>query len=430
MSHRSASHLVGWFVLVLITFGIPAVARAQAGCGPLPAASRVVVDVTPAQVSSLQSILDAARSGTTVRLADGVYPLSQTLVIRQPGVTLRSKSGNRDAVVIDGRYAARDLLLVQQSNVTVADLTVSRAYWHLVHVVPGSGTITGTLLHNIRAVDGSEQFIKVNPNGAQFADEGSIRCSSLEMTDAGRLNVRNNCYTGGIDIHQARGWQIYANRFRGFWCATGLSEHAIHVWNGSRDTRIDRNVVIDSARGIGFGLGSSVAGRTYADRPCGGVANVGHYGGAITNNFVLANDARLFASRGGFDTGIGLEQSCQSNVLHNTVVSTSSPRSSSIEWRFANTSASVANNLVSHALIARDEGKAVTGGNVANAPLSLFVDPGRGDLHLRPSATLAIDKGAALATPVSTDIDTEPRTTRPDVGADEYYAATPNATMR
>ena len=92
--------------------------------------------------------------------------------------------------------------------------------------------------------------------------------------------------------------------------------------------------------------------------------DIGHYGGAITNNFVVANDARLFASGAGFDTGIGLEQSCETTVVHNTVVSTHRPRSSSIEWRFANTTALVANNLVTHALLPRDGARASLAGNV------------------------------------------------------------------
>jgi hypothetical protein len=261
----------------------------------------------------------------------------------------------------------------------------------------------------------------VNPGSGTFADNGVIRCSTFEMTDAGRASVRNNCYTGGIDIHQGRGWHIYANTFNGLWCSSGLSEHAIHVWNGSRDTLVERNVIINSARGIGFGLGSSPQGRTYDDAPCSG--SVGHYRGAIINNFVVANDPRLFASSGGFDTGIGLEQSCETAVLHNTIASTAAPRSSSIEWRFAHTSAIVANNLVTHRLLSRDSGRAVMSGNIMNAPPTLFVDLASGNLRLLPSATAAIDKAALLAEPLSSDIDGEPRGVAPDVGADEYLPA-------
>ena len=132
---------------------------------------------------------------------------------------------------------------------------------------------------------------------------------------------------------------------------------------------------------------------------------IGHYGGAIANNFVMANDPRLFASSGGFDTGIGLEQSCETAVLHNTIASTVAPRSSSIEWRFANTSAMVANNLVTHGLLPRDGGRATVTGNVANAPLTLFVDLPSGNLRLLPNAIAAIDKAAALDVPLPLDID-------------------------
>jgi hypothetical protein len=54
----------------------------------------------------------------------------------------------------------------------------------------------------------------------------------------------------------------------------------------------------------------------------------------------------------------------------------------------------------------------------------LFVDASQtGDLHLRPTATMAIDQAAPLGTPVLWDIDGAPRGTAPDVGADEYASA-------
>jgi hypothetical protein len=414
------SCIVACALTTLAALAIPSSAHAQSSCGALPLPLGAVVDVTPAEAGSLQAILDRARAGDTIQLTDGVFSLPETLVMRNSGVTLRSKSGHRDDVILDGRYAIGDVLLVQKSDITIADLTVTRSHWHLVHVVPAGGSSSGTILHNLRGVDGGEQFIKVNPDGTQYADNGIVRCSSFELTDVGRTYIRNNCYTGGLDMHQGRGWQIYANTFSGFWCANGLSEHAIHAWNGSRDTLIDRNVIINSARGIGLGLGSSVTGRTYDDAPCGGTANVGHYGGVVSNNFIVANDATLQSSSAGFDTGIGLEQSCATAVLHNTVVSTGPPRSSSIEWRFAKTTATVANNLVTHAVVARDAGQASLIGNVVDASLGLFVDVSSGNLHLLPSATAAIDKAVALPIVPAFDIDAEARGVAADVGADEY----------
>ena len=411
--------LVGALTLVLPVPGL-----AQGSCNPLPPPSGTVIDVTPAQAASLASIIASARTGDTIRLADGTYLLSQNLVFRTPGVTLRSLSGNRSAVTLDGQYKVGELIQALASNLTIADLTLTRAYYHPVHVAPDNSSITGTLLHNLRIVDGAEQFIKINSANGYYTDNGVIRCSSLELTDTGRAQVRNNCYTGGIDAHQSRGWQVYANTFTGFWCSAGLSEHAIHFWTGSRDTLIDRNIIVNSARGIGFGLGQSVAGRTYPDQPCAGRSFVGHYDGIIRNNFVFANDNRLFDSGAGFDVGIGLEQACGAAVLHNTVFSTRAPRGSSVEWRFANTSATVGNNLVSQSLRARDGGIATTAGNVGNAPATLFVDASQtGDLHLLPTAAMAIDQAAPLPTPVSWDIDGAPRNAPADVGADEFASA-------
>ena len=402
---------------------LPSPSAAQVSCGPLPAPTGRIIDVSPAQAGSLRSIVASAQTGDTIRLANGTYALSERLVFRTPGVTLRSASGNRDDVILDGQYQAAEVISAFASNITVADVTVMRAYYHPIHVSPYSGNVTGTLLHNLRVVDGAEQFVKVNNVDDQYVDDGIIRCSSFELTDTGRTHVRDSCYTGGIDIHQARGWQIYANRFDGFWCASGLSEHAIHVWTGSRDTLVDRNVIINSVRGIGFGLGFTAAGRTYPDQPCNGRSYVGHYDGVITNNFVFANDPDLFDSQYGFDTGIGLEQACGAKVLHNTVFSTRAPLSSSIEWRFPNTAASIANNLVSHNLVPRDAGLATLTGNVTGAPASLFVNAAAGDLHLRSTASAAIDQAVPITTPVPWDIDSQSRVAPADVGADEYASA-------
>jgi hypothetical protein len=109
-------------------------------------------------------------------------------------------------------------------------------------------------------------------------------------------------------------------------------------------------------------------------------------------------------------------------VLHNSVVSTQAPYSS-IEWRFSGTTATVTNNLVSHNLRPRDGAQASTAGNVEQAPLSLFVDASKGDLHLLPDAAAAIDQGAPVEGGLVTDdIDGDARSGAFDVGADELAA--------
>ena len=391
-------------------------------CGPLPPPTGAVIDVTPSQAGQLASIVAGAPAGSTVRLANGTYALGGALLnLRAPGVTLRSLSGNAASVVLDNNYQGGDLVAVTASNVTVADLTVQRAYFHPIHVAPSSGPVTGTLVHNVRVIDPGEQGIKINPNAGFYADAGEIRCSRVELTDVGRPFIRNNCYTGGIDGHQALGWRVHDNVIAGFWCSTGLSEHGIHFWTGSRDTLVERNVLRNNARGIGFGLGLNTPGRTYPDAPCPGVTTAGHFRGVIRNNFVVVNDPRVFSQgSGGFDAGIALEQVCLAETSHNTVYSTQPPFSS-IEWRWAGNAGRIANNLASHNLRPRDGATATLAGNISNGPATLVVDlPGAGDLHLRVDAAAAIDHGVVLPPgTVDQDIDLDPRDVAPDVGADE-----------
>jgi hypothetical protein len=98
-----------------------------------------------------------------------------------------------------------------------------------------------------------------------------------------------------------------------------------------------------------------------------------------------------------------------------------------VEWRFANTTATVTNNLVNVALRERDGAAATLAGNVSGAAAAWFADAASGDLHLAPSASSAVDQGVAC--PVTDDMDGEarPRGAAPDVGADETGPLVPPA---
>lgn len=398
-------------------------------CPPLPPPTGATVLV--AGVAALEDAVNNATPGLTILIADDVYALNGVyLRIDVPNVTLRSASGNREAVVLDGDYVTTEIVQVVASGVTIADLTLREAYDHPIHVMSTDGADTvDTLIYNVHIVDPGEQAIKINPytqaGAAHFPDDGVVACSHIELTDAGRAQIRNDCYTGGVDAHQAWGWVIRDNLIEGFWCPSGLSEHAVHVWVTSRDTLVERNVLRDNARGVGFGMLTEGDGRTYPDNPCPGAAGayVDHYGGVVRNNAIFASDAGLFASEYGFDCGICLWQACGARVLHNTVASTQAPFSS-IEWRFDRTDADIINNLATYIL--RDRGgTARLSGNLENQPLTLFVDGANGDLHLLPSATVAIDQVTAPPD-VTRDYDGDPRPlgAAADVGMDEYPAYT------
>lgn len=404
---------------------------AEDACPAYPAASGTIVTVATEQ--SIRDAVNTAQPGTTILIADGNYNLGAKgyyLWIDTPHVTLRSASGHRESVILDDNYNGSEIITIAASNVTIADLTIKRAGTHPIHVVStDNGDTLNTLIYNVHIIDPGQQAIKINPHAAKvnFTDNGEVACSTIELTDNGRgkvWDINGSCYTGGIDGHQSRGWVIRDNTIKGFWCQQGLSEHGIHFWTGSRDTIVERNALIDNARGIGFGLRENGTGRTYADNPCPGTGGyVAHYGGIIRNNFISASRAELFASQYGADGGIALAQACKTMVVHNTVAFTQAPFAA-IEWRFSNTDADLINNLATHNLMDRG-GTANLVSNLNDQPLSLFNNVRDANLHLNGDA-VAIDQGAAISPGLCDDDfdgQTRPANSQRDIGADEFMEA-------
>jgi len=313
-----------------------------------------------------------------------------------------------------------EAIVIRASNVTVAHLTVTHAVDHAIHVSPPREgvDITGTHLYGVHLTDHGEQFLKVNPLGsaAGYVDAGRVECSTFLLTAAGRPRIERGtggCYTGGIDVHAGRDWVVRHNRFEGIYCAgEGLAEHAIHFWKRSRATLVENNVIVNCARGVGFGMGDTNTGtRVYADAPYGG--DLGHIDGVIRNNVI-------FADIDYFDTGIEIMQARQPVVVHNTVLSWKGAGFfSSIDYRFARTQVIIQNNLVRR-LTLRDGAAGTVDHNLEDTPESYFAAPAQGDFHLAATAAGAIDRGVAVAE-AGLDLDGEPHSagTAPDLGADE-----------
>jgi hypothetical protein len=90
----------------------------------LPPAGNVIF-VDPSQTGNLTSIVSGANQGDTILFADGTYPLNGVyLWVSTPGLTIRSASGNREAVILDGNYQTTEIIHVTASHVTIADLTI------------------------------------------------------------------------------------------------------------------------------------------------------------------------------------------------------------------------------------------------------------------------------------------------------------------
>jgi hypothetical protein len=412
-------------------FALPAgLDAASVYCPPLspPPASEVIVTVGPAQAPDLPAITRDALPYTTILLEDGLYPLQGSLRFLSPHVTLRSASGDRDAVVLDGGYrvGTGELVLIDVEHITIADLTLQRAWYHPVHIVGGGHYAT---LYNLEIRDGREQFVKVNPVGETYADFGVAACSELELTDTGRAFIQDNptpgflCYTGGFDLHQTWGWVIRDTAIRNIYCTNGgLAEHAIHFFRSNRDPIVERNLVVDNARGIGFGLGVETFLRQFPDDPFEGTEMEGredevmHIGGVIRNNIVYADIGLAY------DVGIGLESAWKPEVSNNTVYSEEGSFNSAIDIRFTGSESIVLANNLYHPRITLRNG-APTPEQYANVLSSadMFAALPAADLHLRDTASTAIDQGADRG--LVDDFDGNLRDAHPDVGADEYVVA-------
>jgi hypothetical protein len=393
---------------------------APTGCAAFPDPSGPTIAVDPSMADDLPSIVAGAAAGTTILLADGTYRSTRAgeearrLTFRTPNVTLRSASGDAAAVILDGEYMTNEIAYVVASDVTIAEITITHAVDHLVHVTSESAApVTGVRLFGVRLIDGGEQFVKVNPGESDgWIDRGIIECSFFQMTDDGRTHVERasgGCYTGGIDAHAAQGWIVRDNRLEDIYCAgEGLAEHAIHFWRNARDTLVENNTIIDCARGIGFGLDDTMVRRVYPDDPHPGAGPLAHIDGVIRNNVIWSETEW-------YDTGIEIAYARAPLVLHNTVLHTASATRafSSIDHRFDPTVVTIANNLTTR--ISDRGGVATLTTNVTDTPLG-SVDA---TFHLTAGASIAIDQGTVFPDS-GRDIDGDPHDNGPpDIGADE-----------
>lgn len=364
--------------------------------------------VTVSTTSQLSNAINATQSGgdKTILIQPGTYNLNGTyLRIAADGVTVRGLGKTRGAVILDGNYKTTEVFQIVASNVTIQNLTIKHVYHHPIHVIGSdSRAISNTLIDNVHIIDPGQQAIKINPSGSKnySVNNGVIKNSLIELTDTGRqkvVQINGSCYTGGIDAHFSKDWRIHDNHINGFWCASGLSEHGIHFWSNSSGTLVERNLITDCDRGIGFGLGSS-----------------GHNGGIIRNNMIYHGE-----NHGYSDVGIGLESASKISVYNNTIFH-EHPYPNGIEYRFsASKDNFIANNLTNKAIVSRDGGTATVSNNVKRAISTWFKDPSRGDLHLSREIPGVIDSGIAIDG-LSDDFDKQPRSsgTQIDIGADEF----------
>ena len=387
-------------------------------CPPLPAPSGLVVNLTSADAAQIPELVAAAEPGTAFVLADGTYTIvGKTIVISADGVSLRSASGDRDSVVIEGGYGSLYSVHVAASDVTIGDLTLQNANVDGVRVEGLDRDISGTLISNVAIRNALGRGVRV-VHGIRSVDGGSIACSRVELTDDGRDRTAAGCDVGGIELDGGGSWSVLQTEGEGMWCEAGTARGGVRAFSGVRDLILDGVKVHDCAVGIQVGIGTS-AGRVWEDAPCeGAVAQAFHP--VIHNSWTSAFDAALLTSQAGVVTGIVLESACDMEVLHVTAYSEVAPTIASIQHRYAASSGTLGNSLSTYGILRTDASTVTLDGNIENASLSSFLQVREGDLHLVPSARDVIDLGVlTFMASAPTDVDGQLRVGIPDAGADE-----------
>lgn len=353
-------------------------------------------------VNGLKDAINIANSSDslTILIADGIYPIASTAsypYITGSNIVIRSLSGNRDAVVITGQ-GMKDVapgteigLSLQGDNITIADLTIRDVGNHGI-----STNSDNHFIHNVKIQNTYEQMIKGTSSG-NFSNDVVVQCSLFEYT----AGVGPQWYIGGLDIHEGVNWTVRDNIFRNIASPSqSLAEHAVHFWNHSSNNTVERNMMYNCDRGVGFGLGSSP-----------------NEGGIIRNNMIYNDGTGQF-----HDVGIGLESSPNTQVYNNTI---HIQYPNAIEYRFPETNGVIiTNNLTNKAIKSRNGGQATLTTNYQDALGDWFVDLNEGDLHLSVEIPEVVDQGTDLVGLVDDDLDQvkRPMGDSYDIGAQEWEA--------
>jgi hypothetical protein len=400
--------------------GSPCVAKgASPGAAPqLPIIGPRIVNV--ATEAQLQTAMGNLQAGDTLLLADGTYNLTSSLYVNgRNNVTIRGTAGSTN-VVLAGKGMDNSNhggvpfgIWSNSSNTTIAHLTIRDTWDNEIIFNPGAQS---PRIYCVRLLNAGSQFIKSNPtdvNAGIGVNNGVVEYCWFEYTRNPPADHGSGVgYFNGISAHAAQNWIIRGSLFKNLHnpdTAAYLWNPAVLFWRHSANTVTEQNVFINVDRAVAYGLDNTTP---YFD----------HVGGVVRNNFVCLDPGLMSGSRkASSDGSIIAWNSPGTRIDHNSVLLNSN-EFYAVEFRFSTTTNGTArNNLADAPIHLRDSATATLNGNLLTAVPGMFVNPATGDLHLRPSATNAIDKAPAVGT-VTNDFDRDlrPQGAGTDIGADEF----------
>jgi len=359
--------------------------------------------IRAATVAELFRAANDVKPGGTILLADGHYVLPRHLELHTDNVTLRSESGRRDDVVIDGGGRLGELIWISRCRgATIADLTIQNVKWNGFKLTSDIGVtqvrIYDCVIHNVwqRGIKGPlarredlrptdcrvEYCLFYNDRPKQPGDDES--------------DTFGGNYVGGMDIMSAKRWTISDNVFVGIHGRTGEARGAIFLWVGAEDCVVERNAIIDCDCGICLGNSHRGEGTTIHCTRC-----------TVRNNFVTRcpeNDVLADYTR-----------DCK--ILHNTVCDPDARFQRLIRLVHDNDGLVVANNLLcGRAMQVETKSRVRIEGNLIKNVAPWLIDPAAGNLHLRAGAAGALGAVKRLSEVVE-DFDRRPRSPLTVVGA-------------
>ncbi|MEQ3638366.1 MAG: right-handed parallel beta-helix repeat-containing protein [Alteromonas sp.] len=301
-------------------------------------------------VTNTQELRDAVHiannniSGELIEILvdKGEYENATNITIRRDNIIIRSISNNPYHVVLRGsgmekKNVVENIFDISASNITLSGLTLKNVSHHLIQVRAENG-VDFFSLNNCILEDSYQQLLKVSGrDNGEYSDFGLIKNSRFEYT----AGVGPNYYIGGIDAHRSRGWVVSHNTFLNIASpAERVAEHAIHFWRQSSDNTVTDNTIINSDRGIGFGLGNN------RNQSKGGII--------AFNKITHDNPNHAFA-----DVGISLESSPKT-IVSNNEIHLNSHYPNAIEYRFPSTQGVIIKGNISNKSIAAKDGADAT----------------------------------------------------------------------